>query len=207
MGQRKNLLTSRAENFGHFTQSRQPLNTVRIALRRHIIQNTTSLPHFYKLAFLLLTYPVCHYYCASDKTGGGECACCIVIDVSSNTLFITFKKISSTFSHTYSVDQSQSNYLIANKQNKPFKLTRNALSTFSFNKSATNAVIRTLFQPSFVGGACTLAQHQSPDSFFESGRLTFKTVVPTANVCWRYAHTIRLHVLSRPLARRPTKVV
>ena len=35
-----------------------------------------------------------------DKTRGGECACCIVIDFSLNTLFITFN----TFSHAYSVD-------------------------------------------------------------------------------------------------------
>ena len=36
------------------------------------------------------TFPVCHNYFASDKTGGGESACCIVIGVSSNILFITF---------------------------------------------------------------------------------------------------------------------
>ena len=80
--------------------------------------------------FLLARFPSPHLpvgpalssllYFASDKTGGGECACCIVIGFSLNTLFITFN----TFSHTYSVDQSQSNYQITNKQNKPFKLTR-----------------------------------------------------------------------------------
>ena len=39
------------------------------------------------------TFPVCHNFVASDKTGGGEIgesACCIVIGVSSNILFITF---------------------------------------------------------------------------------------------------------------------
>ena len=43
------------------------------------------------------------------------------------------------------------------------------MPTFNFNKSATNAVIRTLLQPTFVGGARTLAQHQSARFIFWIG--------------------------------------
>ena len=84
---------------------------------------------------------------------------------------------SSTFSRAYSADKSQlkivcarfppvAKAMIANKQNNPFKSTRSAVPTFTFNKSATNAVIRTLLQPTFVGGARTLAQHQSARFIF-----------------------------------------
>ena len=50
-----------------------------------------------------------------------------------------------------------------------FQWLRNKINTFTFNKSATNAVIRTLLQPTFVGGARTLAQHQSARFIFLIG--------------------------------------
>ena len=129
-----------------------------------------------------------------------------MIDFSLNTLFITF----TTFSHTYSVDQSPSEQLSdSEQQNKPFKLTRERTVHIYFQQ------IRYELGNSDFAHCCSQlllverAQKRNtsrPDSFFESGRLVFKTVAPTANVCWRYAYIIRLRVLSRPLARRPTKV-